>query len=290
MKKLSQINEHLWSGIIKRSETGELRKEDGVVVGETGEGKKLVLLNEFLADGELVDINGKELSYIQEIETYFCIVKTEEDGYIYYKWNNDSKDNYLVKWFVVDTYEWNKKLIDAHFAPFRAMIYTSLSLDASDFNDMYYSYVIFCNAFGFRLNTKIQYYVFDNKDDAKSQAKTWLKNTIEKVWDKDDFIEWFDKLNNIDKFVNINLIIHELIDKECDRSEIKLNDKEIVKYAIKNIGYQAFMLNNDYLNLNDFIKELMDNFEFPDLFVKSFRTGANITEIRGKKYYVFHNR
>ena len=30
MKKLSQINEHLWSGIIKRSETGEVRKEDDV--------------------------------------------------------------------------------------------------------------------------------------------------------------------------------------------------------------------------------------------------------------------
>jgi hypothetical protein len=28
MKKLSMINEHLWSGIIKRSETGDLRKED----------------------------------------------------------------------------------------------------------------------------------------------------------------------------------------------------------------------------------------------------------------------
>jgi hypothetical protein len=28
MKKLSMINEHLWSGIIKRSETGEMRKEN----------------------------------------------------------------------------------------------------------------------------------------------------------------------------------------------------------------------------------------------------------------------
>lgn len=28
MKKMSQINEHLWSGIIKRSETGEMRKEN----------------------------------------------------------------------------------------------------------------------------------------------------------------------------------------------------------------------------------------------------------------------
>lgn len=30
MKKLSMINEHLWSGIIHRSETGETRKEDDV--------------------------------------------------------------------------------------------------------------------------------------------------------------------------------------------------------------------------------------------------------------------
>ena len=287
---MGKLNEHLWSGIIHRSETGDVRKENGVVVGETGEGKKLVLSNEFLVDGELVDINGKKLSYIQEIETYFCIVKTEEYGVIYYKWNNDFEDNYLVKWFVVDTYEWTKKLIDAHFAPFRALMYTSLSLDASDFDDMYYSHKEFGNIFHFYLNTKIHYYVFDNKDDAKSQAKEWLKDTIERVWSKDDFIEWFDKLNNIDKFVNINLIIHKLIDKECDRSEIKLNDKEIVKYAIKTVGYKAFMLNNDYLDLNDFIKELMDNFEFPDLFVKSFRTGVDIAKIQGKKYYIFHTR
>lgn len=32
MKRMSQINEHLWSGIIQRSETGDRRKEDGVKV------------------------------------------------------------------------------------------------------------------------------------------------------------------------------------------------------------------------------------------------------------------
>lgn len=123
MKKLSQINEHLWSGIISRSESGNVRREDGVMVGKTENGVSLNMSYENVDDGEIFNIDGKQsfhIDGINDIDIYICVIQEKgDDAYYIYEPDIDKRSHRnfnMTVWF----YDESKKIKNDDFGWLRA--------------------------------------------------------------------------------------------------------------------------------------------------------------------------
>ena len=169
MKKLSQINEHLWSGIIKRSESGEIRKENGVVVGKTKDGIALTLSTEDGSNGELYEVDGESVFYLYELDTYFCVVQEgDEDAYYRYESDASERDEVginMVSWFrgvipelKTSDFGWLKAIVDAAEVNVRDLE----SFDTKDYNYKY-------DEIDFEVDGK-KFKSFDNCDNAETCA------------------------------------------------------------------------------------------------------------------------
>ena len=169
MRKLSQINEHLWSGIIKRSESGEIRKENGVVVGKTKEGLALTLSTEDSSNGELYEVDGESVFYFDELDVYFCVVQEDDyDSYYRYEPDVDERDEVginMVSWFsgvipelkTLD-FGWLKAIVDAAEVGVKELE----SLDTEDYNYKYDEIDFDVDGYSFKS--------FDDYDNAETCA------------------------------------------------------------------------------------------------------------------------
>ena len=108
--------EHLWSGIITRSETGKARKEDRILIlGHTDGGKELYIPTEYtewsekLEDCKIIDLNTDNGRYIKKIDVpdtpnmpiYLCVFynqEYDEDQYYCYLYRDGDDDTNMKSW------------------------------------------------------------------------------------------------------------------------------------------------------------------------------------------------
>ena len=73
---------------------GNVRKEDGRIIGQLEDGTKLIMPNEAWADdGELVDFGGSNIYTFNESgDKCYIAVINEGDTDVYYRYDEDSED------------------------------------------------------------------------------------------------------------------------------------------------------------------------------------------------------
>ena len=88
------INESIWSDIQDRS-MGNVRKEDGRIIGQLEDGTKLVMSNEAWADGgELVEFDEGNIYTFDESgdKIYVAVMENPQNRDVYYRYDEDSED------------------------------------------------------------------------------------------------------------------------------------------------------------------------------------------------------
>ena len=94
-QKTKPVNEHLWSGIIKRSETGDVRKEDIVICQNTDDirkGVQNIIDRIHPKEGDTIDLNGIDVSEVDNMLGLF-----QDDQFTKYNYNVSKWDVSKVK-------------------------------------------------------------------------------------------------------------------------------------------------------------------------------------------------
>ena len=94
-QKIKPVNEHLWSGIIKRSETGDVRKEDFVKCknkDDIQEGIRNIIDRTHPKEGDTIDLNGFDVSNVDNMLGLF-----QDDLFTKYNYNVSKWDVSNVK-------------------------------------------------------------------------------------------------------------------------------------------------------------------------------------------------
>ena len=87
------LNESVWGKVLDRG-AGDVRKEDGRIIGQLEDGTKLIMPNEAWADGgELVKFDEENIYTFNESgeEVYIAVIN-EGDTDVYYKYDEDSEN------------------------------------------------------------------------------------------------------------------------------------------------------------------------------------------------------
>ena len=106
IKKCSDfLGESTWGGILDRG-AGEIRKEEGRVIGKLEDGTRLIIPNEAFGYGELVDFDGSNIYTFNEFgdDTAYVAVISDGKTDVYYKYDEYSEDAVnMVKCFEADS-------------------------------------------------------------------------------------------------------------------------------------------------------------------------------------------
>ena len=106
IKKCSDfLGESTWGGILDRG-AGEIRKEEGRVIGKLEDGTRLIIPNEAFGYGELVDFDGSNIYTFNESgdDTAYVAVISDGKTDVYYKYDEYSEDAVnMVKCFEADS-------------------------------------------------------------------------------------------------------------------------------------------------------------------------------------------
>lgn len=87
------LGESTW-GDMRRRSAGDVRKEDGKIIGTLEDGTKLIIPNEAFGDGNLVDFDGSNIYTFNESgdePTYVAVISDDKTD-VYYKYDEDSED------------------------------------------------------------------------------------------------------------------------------------------------------------------------------------------------------
>ena len=88
------LTESIWPDMQDRS-TGDVRKEDGRIIGQLEDGTKLVMSNEAWADGgELVEFDEGNIYTFDESgdKIYVAVMENPQNRDVYYRYDEDSED------------------------------------------------------------------------------------------------------------------------------------------------------------------------------------------------------
>ena len=164
MKKLSKITESIWSDIQDRS-MGNVRKEDGRIIGQLKNGTKLIMPNEAWTDGgELVEFDGNNIYTFNESgeEAYIAVIN-EGDTDVYYRYDEDSEEvANMIKCFEAD----ESLRTNNNFGMLRALMNQD-EWDNDDFDDLEVS--IEGNYVNFEFSG-FEFIIYDDIDRAKDDA------------------------------------------------------------------------------------------------------------------------
>lgn len=246
MKKLSKITESIWSDIQDRS-MGNVRKEDGRIIGQLEDGTKLIMPNEAWADdGELVDFDGSNIYTFNESgeEAYIAVIN-EGDTDVYYRYDEDSENVVnMIKCFEAD----ESLRTNNNFGMLRTLMNQD-EWDNNDFDDLEVS--IEGNYVKFEFNG-FEFVIYDDidkaKDDAVEDAINSEKETLEGLKN-----ELSQKYLSSTESENIRKRFHKFIDNIRNNCGNDGFDED----ELKGVFEESFEFDYDNLDEEDAIDELL---------------------------------
>lgn len=205
MKKLSKITESIWSDIQDRS-MGNVRKEDGRIIGQLEDGTKLIMPNEAWADGgELVKFDEENIYTFNESgeEVYIAVIN-EGDTDVYYRYDEDSEEvANMIKCFEVDV-DLRK---NNDFGALKAMMMQN-EWDNGDFDDL--DVDVLSDYVSIRVGQSYEFTIYEDRDKAIDYAIGLEKDLL----DSDIFTE-----GSITRFRNI--LGDDFLDEKSMESDLK---------------------------------------------------------------------
>lgn len=242
------INEHLWSGIIHRSESGKERKEIINYIGKTKEGEKLFLSTANAEEGTILELDDKTCFQIEELEDcYFCVVRTEQQD-IYYRYEPDEDarlddESNMVTWLFNVLF---KNLTKNNFVWLRAFI------SAMDFDDA--SYMDGTMVYGYNDVHSIRieksyggsFYGFDSEDAAEKFAIETEEEDLKNFITESKYNKYLDKYGY--DFFDIDRIKSYLHSYYIDRFCNVLSDYEKINELLDN---KIISKTGDYFKKDD---------------------------------------
>lgn len=192
------LEESIWGDVLNKS-MGEIKKEDGRVIGKLGDDTKLILSNTAFSDGTLVDFDGENILNFWG-NLYIAIITDGETDY-FYAFDEDKDiedgDGNMTKCFEVSS----SLRTEYDLKPLRAIIHTMDDWDEDTFFDM--NIRVYKTHIDFEPSKWISYVLYFDREDAISDAISIEEDLLEttKIL-KDDIKRWKKYFGN--DFINMD--------------------------------------------------------------------------------------
>ena len=256
MKKLSKITESIWSDIQDRS-MGNVRKEDGMIIGQLEDGTKLIIPNEAWEEGgKLVDFGGSNIYTFNESgDKCYIAVINEGDTDVYYKYDEDSENvANMIKCFEADV-DLRK---NNDFGALKAMMMQN-EWDNGDFDDL--DVDVLSDYVSIRVGQSYEFTIYEDRDKAIDYAIGLEKDLL----DSDIFTE-----GSITRFRNI--LGDDFLDEKSMESDLKdsmesyYNDLDEDDAIEELLRYNVIEDTEDYFGLDEDgdIDHSMPKFDYQD--------------------------
>ena len=241
MKKLSKITESIWSDIQDRS-MGNVRKEDGMIIGQLEDGTKLIIPNEAWEEGgKLVDFGGSNIYTFNESgDKCYIAVINEGDTDVYYKYDEDSENvANMIKCFEADV-DLRK---NNDFGALKAMMMQN-EWDNGDFDDL--DVDVLSDYVSIRVGQSYEFTIYEDRDKAIDYAIGLEKDLL----DSDIFTE-----GSITRFRNI--LGDDFLDEKSMESDLKdsmesyYNDLDEDDAIEELLRYNVIEDTEDYFGLDE---------------------------------------
>ena len=256
MKKLSKITESIWSDIQDRS-MGNVRKEDGMIIGQLEDGTKLIIPNEAWEEGgELVDFGGSNIYTFNESgDKCYIAVINEGDTDVYYRYDEDSEDvANMIRCFEADV-DLRK---NNDFGALKAMMMQN-EWDNGDFDDL--DVDVLSDYVSIRVGQSYEFAIYEDRDKVISYAISLEKDLL----DSDIFTE-----GSITRFRNI--LGDDFLDEKSMESDLKdsmesyynnLDEDDAIEELLR---YNVIEDTEDYFGLDEDgdIDHSMPKFDYQD--------------------------
>ena len=183
-QKVQSVNEHLWSGIIHRSETGEERKEDKIFTKEDIQRKIQEIIDETHPnEGDTIDLNHLDVSRVEDMSDLFYDLKNHI---------NFTDYNFNVS-------RWDVSNVKDMIGMFDSCKYFNCDLskwDVSNVKDMSFMFA-YCEEFNSDLsswdvsNVNNMKYMFDGCEKFKGDLSRWNVSSVTNMHSMFDGCEKF---------------------------------------------------------------------------------------------------
>ena len=234
------INESIWSDIQDRS-MGNVRKEDGRIIGTLEDGTRLIMSNDAFADGNLVDFGGSNIYTFNESgDKCYIAVINEGDTDVYYKYDEDSENvANMIKCFEADV-DLRK---NNDFGALKAMMMQN-EWDNGDFDDL--DVDVLSDYVSIRVGQSYEFTIYEDRDKAIDYAIGLEKDLL----DSDIFTE-----GSITRFRNI--LGDDFLDEKSMESDLKdsmesyYNDLDEDDAIEELLRYNVIEDTEDYFGLDE---------------------------------------
>ena len=184
IKSMSEfINESTWGSIRNRVNGEEVRKEQGVKIGQTDDGEKLMLSSAAFTDGDIVDFDGE--SIVRFGNDIYVVILSDGDTDSYYAFDNrmdiSGGEGNMSKCFEADS----SLREEYDFKPLRALIQTIENNDTEWYDDSFWDLTVDVRTkwIDFTIVRDTEYRLFFDRDDAIEYAI----DSEERLFDEMDF-------------------------------------------------------------------------------------------------------
>ena len=251
------LSESIWSDMQDRS-TGDVRKEDGRIIGQLEDGTKLVMSNDAWADGgELVEFDEGNIYTFDESgdKIYVAVMENPQNRDVYYRYDEDSED--VVN--MIECFETDDDLRKSNeFGALKAMMMQN-EWDNGDFDDL--DVDVLSDYVSIRVGQSYEFTIYEDRDKAIDYAIGLEKDLL----DSDIFTE-----GSITRFRNI--LGDDFLDEKSMESDLKdsmesyYNDLDEDDAIEELLRYNVIEDTEDYFGLDEDgdIDHSMPKFDYQD--------------------------
>ena len=236
---------------------GNVRKEDGRIIGQLKDGTKLIMSNDAWADGgELVEFGGSNIYTFNESgDKCYIAVINEGDTDVYYRYDEDSEDvANMIRCFEADV-DLRK---NNDFGALKAMMMQN-EWDNGDFDDL--DVDVLSDYVSIRVGQSYEFTIYEDRDKAIDYAIGLEKDLL----DSDIFTE-----GPITRFRNI--LGDDFLDEKSMESDLKdsmesyYNDLDEDDAIEELLRYNVIEDTEDYFGLDEDgdIDHSMPKFDYQD--------------------------